>query len=339
VDAAANVAGAAEQLDSRLTGVNVGNTDRKFAGSQANLNAGLASDQLNAGLQTGNAERAAGFMRGNQADELARLGLGTNTQLAGNAQFGTVGSAADDFNRNRALADAGAKNQSRDRFANVLTGQQTNANNRAIANKQSSDSLRNALIGGGIAAAATAGAAYLGSAPSAPPGAPGNGPPGSGPGQFSPQNPQGGQFGSTGQSLNVTDPAEEERKRRMGTMPVATRPTTVTSDIRAKKNIKPADKAARLMISALTGRKPSVEDEDDDVDFRKADAYEYEYKRPKKHGVGKYVGPMAQDLPTGTVGKDRDGTLHVKADRVVMLMATALGQQQKRLDKLERARG
>lgn len=95
----------------------------------------------------------------------------------------------------------------------------------------------------------------------------------------------------------------------------------LSSDIRAKKNIRPAGSAADAVAN-----------------FRKAQSYEYEYKDPKSPGAGrgKYTGPMAQHLPKGVTVKMPDGKVGIDPARLSLLSASAIGEQQKRLDKLER---
>lgn len=88
------------------------------------------------------------------------------------------------------------------------------------------------------------------------------------------------------------------------------------SDERSKKNIKRT--------------KPT--------DFRKAGSYEYEYKDPKTKGAapGKHKGPMAQELSLELTQEGKDGLLRVDGNRLVLSMASAMGDAQRRLDKLEK---
>ena len=79
-------------------------------------------------------------------------------------------------------------------------------------------------------------------------------------------------------------------------------------------------------------------------DLRAAQGYEYAYKDPKRHGEGRYVGPMAQDLEQlpGVVEQDGDGTKTINAPRLTLANTAALSEQQrrdeedrKRLERLE----
>jgi hypothetical protein len=79
-------------------------------------------------------------------------------------------------------------------------------------------------------------------------------------------------------------------------------------------------------------------------DFRNAQGYEYAYKDPERHGEGRYVGPMAQDLEQlpGVVEQDGDGTKTINAPRLTLANTAALSEQQrrdeedrKRLERLE----
>jgi predicted GNAT family acetyltransferase len=92
---------------------------------------------------------------------------------------------------------------------------------------------------------------------------------------------------------------------------------TAMSDIRAKRDIEPAE-----------------------VDLRPAQGYDYEYIEPDRHGQGQYSGPMAQDLlksrgVDGSVVRQRDGKLGVDTNRLSLSTASGLGQEQRRVDDLE----
>jgi hypothetical protein len=94
---------------------------------------------------------------------------------------------------------------------------------------------------------------------------------------------------------------------------------TALSDVRAKQGVAPQE-----------------------VDLRPARSYNYAYKDPQRVGAGpgRYSGPMAQDLlksrgVEGSVVKQPDGMLGVDADRLSMSTASAVGQEQARVDSLE----
>lgn len=73
-------------------------------------------------------------------------------------------------------------------------------------------------------------------------------------------------------------------------------------------------------------------------DLRPARGYEYSYKNPERHGGGRYVGPMAQDLEhlPGVVKEDPSGTKMVDTSRLALVNTAAVSEQQRRLDRLER---
>lgn len=79
------------------------------------------------------------------------------------------------------------------------------------------------------------------------------------------------------------------------------------------------------------------------TDLRPAQGYSYEYKDPKAPGAapGKHFGPMAQDLeqtPAGAsvVATDpKTGMKSVDTDRLSLVNASAISEQQKRIDDLE----
>lgn len=83
-----------------------------------------------------------------------------------------------------------------------------------------------------------------------------------------------------------------------------------------------------------TGRFP-------DTDLRPAAGYSYEYKDPDRFGQGRFYGPIAQDLektPAGasTVKKAPDGTKMVDTSRLSLVNTSAISEQQKRMDALEK---
>jgi hypothetical protein len=76
--------------------------------------------------------------------------------------------------------------------------------------------------------------------------------------------------------------------------------------------------------------------------LRDSPGREYEYKDPK-HGEGKYVGPMAQDLQKspvfrGAVKKSKEGHLEVDTTRLALSHHAALSHLQKEIDALKKLR-
>lgn len=98
--------------------------------------------------------------------------------------------------------------------------------------------------------------------------------------------------------------------------------------------------------AAQEGQQPSTWGTGDIIpDMRPAQGYEYAYKDPERHGEGRYVGPMAQDLEhlPGVVEQGADGTKSINAPRLTLANTAALSEQQrrddedrKRLERLER---
>lgn len=77
------------------------------------------------------------------------------------------------------------------------------------------------------------------------------------------------------------------------------------------------------------------------VDLRPAQGYSYEYKDPAAHGQGRFFGPMAQDLeqtPAGasTVKQAPDGTKMVDTSRLALVNTSAISEQQRKLEALQR---
>lgn len=111
-----------------------------------------------------------------------------------------------------------------------------------------------------------------------------------------------------------------------------------TSDIRAKENIRPtsaADLISRLDESyAREGANVAPAN-----DLRAAGSYSYDYRDPAQHGGGSHVGPMAQELEhtaaAGAVSMGPDGMRQVDPGRLTMTNTAAIGEQQRRLDRLE----
>lgn len=99
-----------------------------------------------------------------------------------------------------------------------------------------------------------------------------------------------------------------------------TYPTYNASDRRVKKAIT----AARSLAS----------------DLRKTPGSEYAYKDPKKHGEGRYTGPMAGDLKKtrafASAVKNIGGVDHVDGGRLALSHHAALHDLQKQVDRLAR---
>lgn len=87
--------------------------------------------------------------------------------------------------------------------------------------------------------------------------------------------------------------------------------------------------ARQARLQALLGPRP---------DLRPAQGYEYAYRDPERHGEGRYVGPMAQDLEhlPGVVEQGEDGTKAINAPRLTLANTAAVSEQQRRLDEIER---
>lgn len=125
-----------------------------------------------------------------------------------------------------------------------------------------------------------------------------------------------------------------------------------TSDIRAKENIRPVSTAAQLSprvqsevdraqyLRALGGGDPSLTSTAEFAsgpNLRPAQGYEYSYRDPQRHGEGRYVGPMAQNLEhlPGVVEQTGDGTKSINAPRLTLANTAAVSEQQQRIDDLE----
>lgn len=90
---------------------------------------------------------------------------------------------------------------------------------------------------------------------------------------------------------------------------------------------------------AQEGQRPSTWGTGDLLpDLRGAQGYEYAYRDPERHGEGRYVGPMAQDLEhlPGVVDEAPDGTKRIDAPRLTLANTAAVSEQQRRLDEIER---
>lgn len=98
----------------------------------------------------------------------------------------------------------------------------------------------------------------------------------------------------------------------------------MASDENAKENIKPADNVAAAVAELMKHIKPS----------------EYEYK-DEKHGAGKKVGVMAQDLEKSKIGKTMvdespDGTKMVDTNKAIGALLAASAEMHKKIQKLEK---
>ncbi len=114
------------------------------------------------------------------------------------------------------------------------------------------------------------------------------------------------------------------------------------SDIRAKKDIQPADvfgNAPTGSLDAAYARQAA--DTGPRTDLRPAKGAFYDYKDPSAPGAapGQHYGPMAQDLlktPAGasTVVQQPNGRLGVDTGRLSLVNASAISEQQNQLDRL-----
>lgn len=124
------------------------------------------------------------------------------------------------------------------------------------------------------------------------------------------------------------------------------------SDVRAKKNIERADVLESLGGDAppshaaypeLTAPDTAALDaaytsQGGAPNLRPAQGYEYSYKDPQRHGEGRFVGPMAQDLEQlpGVVQETPGGGKAIDTSRLSLVNTAAVSEQQRRLDELER---
>jgi hypothetical protein len=115
---------------------------------------------------------------------------------------------------------------------------------------------------------------------------------------------------------------------------------SMMSDIRAKENIRPASAASIIeRLDETYGREEAdVGPGGPRVDMRQASSNAYDYKDPSM-GAGSHVGPMAQELEqtaaAGAVTTGPDGMKRVDPGRLTMVNTSAIGEQQRRLDRLE----
>lgn len=97
------------------------------------------------------------------------------------------------------------------------------------------------------------------------------------------------------------------------------------SDRRAKTDIKPHSDADMASLLTALGK-----------------SYEYRYKKPDSPGAapGKNFGPMAQDIEKSKIGKSMvrnvNGEKQIDLGRAVLAALSAVGAQNKRIDKIER---
>ncbi len=101
-----------------------------------------------------------------------------------------------------------------------------------------------------------------------------------------------------------------------------TNSATTTSDERAKKDIKPMDDKMAEFLDTLH-------------------AMQYKYKEPEKHGAGKRIGVMAQDVEKSDAGSemvhdDEEGTKQIDARNNIGTLLAAMGSIHQRLKKLEK---
>lgn len=121
------------------------------------------------------------------------------------------------------------------------------------------------------------------------------------------------------------------------------------SDIRAKRDIRDLDGIA-AQYAALGGpaataqagarRGGEVPEQGPAYDLRPAEGYEYSYRDPERHGQGRFVGPMAQDLERspatrGAVFTDREGQKSVDPGRLTLTNTSAISEQQRELERLK----
>jgi hypothetical protein len=119
--------------------------------------------------------------------------------------------------------------------------------------------------------------------------------------------------------------------------------TAIASDIRAKKNINSGERETEAFLKSLSeaGDRSAVPRRPAAVDFSGAKPYSYEYREPERFGRGEFVGPMAQDLERTDAGRQAvvaqpDGTKGIDTSRLVMPLASAVGQQQSEIDEMRR---
>lgn len=127
-----------------------------------------------------------------------------------------------------------------------------------------------------------------------------------------------------------------------------------TSDIRAKKDIQPVSFQGQQpnervqgeldrvqYLRALGGGDPSLTSTAEFApapNLRPAQGYEYSYRDPQRHGEGRYVGPMAQNLEhlPGVVEQGSDGTKSINAPRLTLANTAAVSEQQRQQDEIRR---
>lgn len=119
----------------------------------------------------------------------------------------------------------------------------------------------------------------------------------------------------------------------------------VNSDIRAKKNIAPADGDVSDAFRALNGQAEAIRNTKIDYPGADSPAYSYEYKNPMAPGSapGTHYGPMAQDFertPAGAsvVVNKPDGMKGIDTDRLSIMSASELAKQRAEIDALMAAK-
>jgi hypothetical protein len=137
------------------------------------------------------------------------------------------------------------------------------------------------------------------------------------------------------------------------------------SDVRAKRRIRPADGVPNQVSSLLEQgtaalgdamQKRSAQSEAEALSGKRtaqasgqaaaleaaaaAPGYEYEYKDPERHGEGRFVGPMAQDLESTPVGRtvveDTPDGKQIDTSRLSLVNTAAVSEQQREIEELRR---
>jgi len=114
---------------------------------------------------------------------------------------------------------------------------------------------------------------------------------------------------------------------------------TAASDIRAKRDIRPASAETGDAYRAVFGRRDQGREDPGDT-FRSLTPSRYAYKDPERHGEGEYIGPMAQQLektPAGrtVVSEQPDGTKAVDTSRLSLMSAGEIGDLRRELDEVQ----
>lgn len=120
---------------------------------------------------------------------------------------------------------------------------------------------------------------------------------------------------SSSDAEKMAEAKNRERWRNAGQGLVGYGQSLMSSDVRNKQNIAPA--------SALE----SIEN---------ANSYSYDYLNPERHGEGRYIGPMAQDLEKapGVVHTAPDGAKSVDPGRLTMVNTGAIAELNQKVEAL-----